>query len=104
MEMVVPFSLACSGQQISVPAAFHFHMGVIFLIIDVEGWCENSEMVAEVGATTLDTAELQEVCSRHNGENWCSKPVTRHLAVAENKAGIHSRSGVPNRDVGYFKS
>jgi hypothetical protein len=83
-----------SGQldpvDVLTPAKFKFHDMPIFISVDVE-WMEDYGVLTEVGISTLDMYNLQDVVPGDFGHMWLSKIQSRHLRVEEHRHYVNTK-------------
>ncbi|KAL6713438.1 hypothetical protein ACLMJK_008903 [Lecanora helva] len=60
-----------------------FDQDVIFVSVDVEAYEKSRNIITEIGVSTLDTRDLENVPPGEGGQEWMKKIRARHFRIAE---------------------
>ena len=74
-------------------------MDVIIISIDVEAYEKARGIITEVGVSTLDTRDLQDIAPGENGQNWQKFIRGRHFRIVEHKNYVNGEyvAGCPDK-------
>lgn len=80
-EVIGPASLTYESDE---PAPFVNEKSIVFICVDVEAYERNTNIVTEIGISSLDTEHLKGLAPGKNAENWRAKIQARHFRIKEN--------------------
>jgi hypothetical protein len=67
------------------PAPYALEKEVIFICFDVEANEHAHHLIMEVGVSTLDTRDIENIAPGPGGENWIKQIRSRHFRIQEHK-------------------
>ncbi|KAI9703587.1 MAG: hypothetical protein M1836_007357 [Candelina mexicana] len=73
----------CFQVDVTKAAPFSFEESIIFISVDVEAYERDHNLITEVGISTLDTRDLQDLPPGVDGKDWMAKIRARHFRVQE---------------------
>ncbi|KAI9717749.1 MAG: hypothetical protein M1812_004478 [Candelaria pacifica] len=69
--------------DITKVAPFLFEESIVFISVDVEAYERDHNLITEIGISTLDTLDLQDLPPGIDGKDWMAKIRARHFRVQE---------------------
>ena len=73
----------CPQVDVTKAAPFPFEESIVFISIDVEAYERDHNLITEIGISTLDTLDLQNLPPGIDGKDWMAKIRARHFRVQE---------------------
>ena len=70
--------------DVSVSAPYLFDRNTVFVCVDIEVYEKNHHSLTEIGVTTLDTLDLNNIPLGEGAHNWMKRLRPRHFRIAEN--------------------
>lgn len=65
------------------PAPYPFDQSIVFVCVDIEAYERDHRKVTEIGISTLDTLDLQNIPPGVGGAEWMKKIRARHFRIVE---------------------
>ena len=80
-------------------ASHPFDMDVVFIAVDVESFERSHSQITEIGISTIDTRDLQNLSPGLEGKNWMARVRARHFRIKDNAHLVNSDfiAGCPDR-------
>ena len=64
-------------------APYSFDQDVVFVCVDVEAYEKDQHKITEIGISTLDTRDLNDISPGEGGAGWMKKIRARHFRIVE---------------------